>query len=1091
MSFGQRFIYVGVGGSGQTIGRELEGMLRNQICGPNGNKARLDEGKLPELRAHELPRFIQTIYIDFAESDLASTAASLHADPKIVDATATFIHALPNFSASNQITNQLRTVEDAITKSWLPPRVGDWGTEPTFAPLAVGAGQYPTIGRAALFAMLSDRGPEGLLGQFDVALGRITSSKGDLERYNPGGQVSDKVIILVGGSLSGGTGGGIMYDIIQLITYRASQKLGADVTVVPLVALPKNFDSVLGEAKRRSSRLNAARGLADLGGLIDIQNAPPPTPQKPLRYPHKLSFEVPAGVVKSAFLFDTPVDMKGTPIERSIARFALDLVSDVEAAKTGGVNSASQRYMPLLDKLVNDTGLLQLDHPTFVGRRPFAMAATVEIHDEMREVATRIAEDLYSDYLIDHALAQRAAAGSIQVLRKAFAKQIEMVAPNEARASNVQFSRLLGQVLQARNKREMDQAHLEWQGKLNEFVETKTPNAYFAGAREGMSKTSQILTADPAKLGKIARDVAIANKYPITTVLMVMEAALSDISVGELPYGAPAKADYKNIDELVEIPFPNVFKRVPRTGLEQEFARIQEFKIYSAWREFLGSPAGQPIRNMAKEALERIRQMIKALELKAMSFREERSSRQASLKTAALLSNSPDPQEYYRGIYQRTTDALAETFTVDEKTPGTIARSVIVETQEYALKNWDRQEGGKVEKLPDSIIEAVQRLVHDKLQKKSGLYTSLQSLLDLAEVRRDAATSEDSAVSRLGSLILNKVNTSLVPPVVSAEAETRITVSFPGDDAPKKREWLRHILEQNPLVAPHLERLTFVPRSASDSIAVGISVVGLGLLDVPDGASSVSTWVNAAHSPKGTDRLAWRQRRGFRDSIAFVNEEGRVAMIQRLIAAAYNDRLTPSPADPQDKDSFVTLSLHFGSAQAEPIRVPLQGAFPDKLAQVPDAFLETIAHEYASDRGRAVGQILTELSELVPDGAKTGRLKPASDVSPLFKAFVGRHFKTGNSDAQSELKAIKTRVKEIIEEKRKAGDDEYFGELRLSALKEYEKFWIDDVPAALKRPYNILGHNSLWDICKATFDEVAADDLGGLTGSHLDLKKRA
>ena len=323
MSFGQRFIYVGVGGSGQTIGRELEGMLRNQICGPNGNKARLDEGKLPELRAHELPRFIQTIYIDFAESDLTSTAASLHADPKIVDATATFIHALPNFSASNQITNQLRTVEDAITKSWLPPRIGDWGTEPTFAPLAVGAGQYPTIGRAALFAMLSDRGPEGLLGQFDVALGRITSSKGDLERYNPDGQVSDKVIILVGGSLSGGTGGGIMYDIIQLITYRASQKLGADVTVVPLVALPKNFDAVLGEAKRRSSRLNAARGLADLGSLIDIQNAPPPTPQKPMRYPHKLSFEVPAGVVKSAFLFDTPVDMKGTPIERSIARLLL------------------------------------------------------------------------------------------------------------------------------------------------------------------------------------------------------------------------------------------------------------------------------------------------------------------------------------------------------------------------------------------------------------------------------------------------------------------------------------------------------------------------------------------------------------------------------------------------------------------------------------------------------------------------------------------------------------------------------------------------------------------------------------------------
>ena len=40
MTFGQRFIYVGVGGSGQTIGRELERMLRKQICGSNGNKAR-------------------------------------------------------------------------------------------------------------------------------------------------------------------------------------------------------------------------------------------------------------------------------------------------------------------------------------------------------------------------------------------------------------------------------------------------------------------------------------------------------------------------------------------------------------------------------------------------------------------------------------------------------------------------------------------------------------------------------------------------------------------------------------------------------------------------------------------------------------------------------------------------------------------------------------------------------------------------------------------------------------------------------------------------------------------------------------------
>ena len=1087
MSFGQRFIYVGVGGSGQTIGRELEGMLRNQICGPNGNKARLEEKRLPELRAHELPRFIQTIYVDFAESDLAATATSLHSDPKIVEATATFIHALPKFSASNQITNQLRTVEDEITRAWLPPRVGDWGTEPTFAPLAVGAGQYPTIGRAALFAMLSDRGTEGLLGQFDVALGRITSSKGDLERYNPGGQVSDKVIILVGGSLSGGTGGGTMYDIIQLITHRATQRLGADVTVIPLVALPRNFDSVLGEAKRRSSRLNAARGLADLGALIDIQNAPPPNKQKPVRYPNKLSFEIPAGVVKSAFLFDTPVDMKGQPIERSIARFALDLVSDVEASKTGGVNSASQRYMPLLDKLVNDTGLLQLDHPTFVGKRPFAMAATVEIHDEMRQVATRIAETLYGEYLIEQVLPKRAEAGALPNLRVAFAQQLGMHAPTRATSATVAFDRLRSQVTQARNKREMNDGYVTLKSKINEFCDSSTPGSFFAGARLSMAKASQSISADALKLGKIARDIAQSQKSPVTTVLINMEAAFGDIAVGELPYPAPLKVAYPELNDLVEIPWPNVFKRVPRTGIDKRLESAEATKIYDAWKAYLATPEGQAIRNLAKEAQERIKQMLEALEAKATQFVDEKASRESSLKTAALLSNSPDAQEYYRGILERTRNALADAYTVDEKTGAAVVRAVIVDVQDDALKGWERQEAGRVDKLADSLIEGLQRRVHDLLQTKSGLYTSLKTLLDNAEVRRDAATAEDSAVQRLGSMILNKVNTSLVPPAVSTEAETRITVSFPGDDAPKKREWLKSILSENPLIAPHLERLTFVPRSASDSIAVGISVVGLGLLDVPDGASSVNTWVNAAHSPKGTDRLAWRQRLGYKDSIAFVNEEGRKMMVQRLVAASFNNRLVASPADPNDKDSFVTLSLHFGNPQAEPIRVPLQGALPDRLAQLPDAFLETVAAEYAAGNGRGVGQILTELADLVPDGAKTGRLPAADAVPLLFKAFVGRHFDTGNRDAAAELAIITDRIEKIRAEKQKAGDSEFEGALRLNALMEYQKFWLEDVPAALHLPYHILGYNSLWDICKATFTEITPSD-GSTSGAG---KKRS
>jgi hypothetical protein len=1085
MSFGQRFIYVGVGGSGQTIGRELEEMLRNQICGPDGNKARIEEGLLPELRAHELPHWAQTIYIDFAESDLSATESSLHPDPKIVRETATFIHALPKFSASNQITNQLRTLEDDITRSWLPPRVGDWGTEPTFAPLAVGAGQYPTIGRAALFAMLSDRGTEGLLGQFDVALGRITSSKGDLERYNPEGQISDKVIILVGGSLSGGTGGGTMYDIIQLITHRATQRLGADITVIPLIALPSNFDSVLGEAKRRSSRLNAARGLADLGALIDVQNAPPPKKQKPIRYPNKLSFEIPAGIVKSAFLFDTPVDLKGTPIERSMARFALDLVSDVEPPKTAGVNSASQRHMPLLDKLVNDTGLLQLDHPTFVGKRPFAMAATVEIHDEMREVATRISEDLFGDYYTDHVKPKEQEAQTIASLRTALAKQLGMEAPQFVQSEYV--ADYAKNVQDSQDKKAASDYFDKLKEEVQTFTDVERPNAHFAGARSSMARASQMLDGDATKLGKLAREISVAEGRPVITVLINMNAALKAIAVGNLPYDAPTEVQYPSLGDIVEIPWPNVLKRVPRDGIIESLRAPEAYLIYKSWKAYLASPEAQSIRTQADAAAERISQMIKAIEKKAADFKEERPSRQASLKTAALLSESPDPADFYKGIYGRVIEAIAGD-KVDAKKFGDVVKQLLVDCQEDALKSWDRQDGSRVEKLPDALIGGLQRRVHNLLQTKSGLYTSLRVLLDNAEVRRDSATKESAAVKRLGAMILNKVNTSLVPPAVSAEAETRVTISFPGDDAPKKREWLKSILAENPLIAPHLERLTFVPRSASDSIAVGISVVGLGLLDVPDGAASVNTWVNAAHSPKGPDRLAWRQRLGYMDSIAFVSSEGRKAMVQRLVAAAFNNRLVVAPQESQDKDSFVTLSLHFGNPQAEPILIPLQGALPDKLAQLPDAFLETVAAEYAAGKGRGVGQILTELADLVPIGARTGRLPHADEIPELFKAFVGRHFETGNRDAASELAMISKRIDKIRADNLASGNSEMEGALRLNALIEYQKFWLEDVPAALHLPYHILGFNSLWDICKDRFGDELKPDDGTTSGAG---KKRS
>ncbi len=82
---------------------------------------------------------------------------------------------------------------------------------------------------------------------------------------------------------------------------------------------------------------------------------------------------------------------------------------------------------------------------------------------------------------------------------------------------------------------------------------------------------------------------------------------------------------------------------------------------------------------------------------------------------------------------------------------------------------------------------------------------------------------------------------------------------------------------------------------------------------------------------------------------------------------------------------------------------------------------------------------------------------------------------------------ITSRIEKIRSEKQKTGDGEFEGALRLNALMEYQKFWVEDVPAALHLPYHILGYNSLWDICKATFTEITPSD-GNTSGAG---KKRS
>ena len=185
-------------------------------------------------------------------------------------------------------------------------------------------------------------------------------------------------------------------------------------------------------------------------------------------------------------------------------------------------------------------------------------------------------------------------------------------------------------------------------------------------------------------------------------------------------------------------------------------------------------------------------------------------------------------------------------------------------------------------------------------------------------------------------------------------------------------------------------------------------------------------------------------------------------MIQQLIAAAYNGNLTERLVTGQDHTN--ELELRFGAPESEALRIPLKGALPNRLAQMPDAFLEAIALDCSEGKSRRVTQILSELMELRPVGAASSSITPV--IPELFKDFAGVSFKTGSSRAETEIALIQKRLSTKSSATGTLEEQDLYS-LRQIALKEFLRFWEVDVVAALKKPYNIVGFNSIWEICDA------------------------
>ena len=133
--------------------------------------------------------------------------------------TASYVSGLaPDAASYPELASRLRLEAGRITGSWLPPESPQ---EPKVNPLYRGAGQYPTIGRAALFGTFLD-GLTPASARHEPGVGKLATSGADLHAM--GGKPPRSVNVFVAFSVAGGTGAGIFYDYLHLIARHASQK---------------------------------------------------------------------------------------------------------------------------------------------------------------------------------------------------------------------------------------------------------------------------------------------------------------------------------------------------------------------------------------------------------------------------------------------------------------------------------------------------------------------------------------------------------------------------------------------------------------------------------------------------------------------------------------------------------------------------------------------------------------------------------------------------------------------------------------------------------------------------------------------------
>jgi Tubulin like len=903
MKIYQPMLFVGLGGTGCQIGAELERRLREELCGPDGTDLQrklLGSSMLP----FQLPPFLQFVYADLNEAELLRAKKRVVPTEEYLRAatrTDHFVQKLvPRYRTYPEVARSLRANAYEETQAWLPPQDG----EPKVSPLVLGAGQLPTVGRAALFETFRS-GLDGVLQPLGEAIGRITKSGGELAEL--GGKLEQSCDVFVAFSVAGGTGAGIFYDFLHLIgdTFRRESFRAQ---IYPLVLMPSAFEE--GHGGGRRAKLNAGRALLDLFRLIDDQNArgaetrlpgrrpslvtAGPSKKISVTYPEFGEIELPPTTVQTGFLFSRTAAVDRDDLHRSVVSFVLSLVGTSLAAEQENA-PIDRTYQSFAEQFINQGVDRQVTAYTGIGNRGVSTSLVASMTVPVDDLADIISSRLLARAVDEMSVPPPGGAEDNQRLVERFyascgLEELRTCEPEPFKEPSAppRGSAAINQALRTRITT-MNSKISTLEGRLRTLIPQLARNFdHRRGIVQGLSGTDifrlrrvvaghQQLSGQADQLGFIGSLESHREAPPAPPGISVTPPAVE-----------PARTRLARLRQT-QWADPEIRRAIARQD------RWYHWRAQAAWHAAWGEQAplwDRKVTQLRAELSGLCDAFLAHARGEPLSFALRTGDLyKARTGVSYLLPPQGDLEQFYQAAVRRFV-ARPDLGLRSTSTEAEIVTALL------GSDGWRHSYELVIERGPDHGVEDAVLFVRNLLKQAvkrlfvaQGNYGENQPLLPaLPDLLARAAGKDGPSIADEDLAAFRRGIAGLVPAGFTPQGsgDLKILVSYP--QAAPDAQIEAYIEEQVNLpkepTAPIQYRAT-----DNESIVVVLLRTSMSVTEVPELREILRHWSEALRAEQQQDFLAWRQRLSFDFRWLATTEQDRIAIMHRLLCAMWNEQI--------------------------------------------------------------------------------------------------------------------------------------------------------------------------------------------------------